>query len=148
MRLWMMALLCVSGWAGPLAAQDAKPQAETPSEASPGILYPIDVAVDGDGVVYVADRQLPGIWTLKDGKSEVFFQAEKKFRTPLNAIRCLAVDAENRLFAGCSTTTEIFRFDEGKPVPLSGGNVSVPMNMIVDGDQVIVCDLKMRFLDI
>ena len=37
--------------------------------------YPIDVAVATDGTIYIADRNLPGIWTLKDGKTEVFVQA-------------------------------------------------------------------------
>lgn len=111
------------------------------------IAYPIDVAADSQGNIYVADRQLPGIWKITDGKPEIFFQAEKKFRTPLNAIRCLAVGNDDKLYAGCSTSTEVYRFDDGEPIALTGGQVSVPMNMIVDGDSVFVCDLKMRFLD-
>lgn len=70
--------------------------------------YPIDVAVGKDGTIYVADRKLPGIWTLKDGKTEVFVQASKKFRTPLNAIRCLYVAPDGTLLAGDSAAREVF----------------------------------------
>lgn len=109
--------------------------------------YPIDVAVDSQGVLYVADRNLPGIWKVVDGKPEIFFQAEKKYRTPLNAIRSLAVDRQDRVLAGCSTTTEVYRFVDGKPLPLTGGQVSVPMNLCVDAaGRILVCDLKMRTL--
>ncbi len=70
--------------------------------------YPIDVVVGKDDTIYIADRNLPGIWKLKDGKTEVFVQASKKFRTPLNAIRCLHVTPEGELLAGDSAAREIF----------------------------------------
>lgn len=156
LKLLLVALaFLVSGFAPAKAFQQALALQEQGSAAESGtdepatsILYPIDVAVDSQGAIYVADRNLPGIWKIVDGTPAIYFQAEKKFRTPLNAVRCLAVDQQDRLYAGCSTTTEVYRFDDGKPVPLSGGKVSVPMNMIVDGDQVVVCDLKMRMLDL
>lgn len=71
--------------------------------------YPIDVAVGNDGTVYIADRNLPGIWTLKEGKTEVFVQASKRFKTPLNAIRCLYVSPDGTLYAGDSATREVFQ---------------------------------------
>jgi hypothetical protein len=70
--------------------------------------YPIDVVVGNDDTIYLADRKLPGIWRLKDGKTEVFVQASKKFRTPLNAIRCLYVTPAGRLLAGDSAAREVF----------------------------------------
>ena len=30
-----------------------------------------------------ADRNLPGIWRVDDGKKSIYFQGSKKFRTPL-----------------------------------------------------------------
>jgi len=41
--------------------------------------YPISVAASVDAI-YVADRQLPGIWVVKDGKAKVYFKADKKNR--------------------------------------------------------------------
>lgn len=137
--------LIVAPW---VAAQDVEddgaPAAPGPSQTQ--MIYPIDVASDSQGTLYIADRQLPGIWRFADGQLSVLFQAEKRYRTPLNAIRCLAVDQQDRLFAGCSTTTEIYRLDDGQPVALTKGAVSVPMNMISDGDSIVACDLKMRYL--
>ncbi|MDB5385414.1 MAG: vgb, partial [Planctomycetaceae bacterium] len=61
--------------------------------------YPLDIAVDAQGTIYVADRNLPGIWQIKDGKRELYFEGSKKFRTPLNAVRCLIVDGKGQLLA-------------------------------------------------
>ena len=51
--------------------------------------YPLAAAVGTDGTVYVADRNLPGVWKFADDRWSIYFRASKKFRTPLNAIRCL-----------------------------------------------------------
>mgnify|MGYP002622464808 FL=1 len=70
--------------------------------------YPVDVAAAEDGTIYIADLRLPGIWTLKDGQTEVFVQASKKFRTPLNAIRCLRINGDGLLHTGDSAAREVF----------------------------------------
>ncbi|MCA9069389.1 MAG: hypothetical protein KDA84_10720, partial [Planctomycetaceae bacterium] len=71
--------------------------------------YPLAVVGADKGPVYVADRKLPGIWKIADGKAEVYFQADKRFRTPLNAVRCLALDKQGVLLAGDSSTREVYR---------------------------------------
>ena len=63
---------------------------EAPTEFN----YPLAVIATESGTVYVADRNLPGVWKVEDGKKSIYFQGSKKFRTPLNAIRCLAIDHE------------------------------------------------------
>ncbi len=99
--------------------------------------YPLAVCVK-EKTIFVADRNLPGIWKITDGKAEVFFKGQKKFRTPLNAIRCLAIDHEGKLLAGCSATREIYRFgDDGKPVPLTKGKVLIPTSIAVAKDGTI-----------
>jgi len=106
--------------------------------------YPIDVATDDKGTIYVADRTLPGIWQIKDGKREIYFAGSKKFRTPLNAVRCLLVDAQGRLLAGDSSTREVYRFDaEKKPVPLTKAGVGIPMALALNkaGD-LYISDLE------
>lgn len=103
------------------------------SSATGQMQYPLAVVAEEKGPVYVADRKLPGIWKIEEGKAEVFFQGEKKFGTPLNAVRCLAFDSKGRLLAGDSATREIYRFDEkGTPTPLTEGKIGIPMAIAVN----------------
>lgn len=104
-----------------------------PSANAADMKYPLAVVADTQGVIYVADRNLPGVWQIKDGQRELYFEGSKKFRTPLNAVRCLAIDAEGKLLAGDSSTREVYRFDaEKKPQPLTKGGVGIPMVLAVD----------------
>jgi hypothetical protein len=126
-----MLVTCVSGGA---TATGEEPQ------------YPLAIAVAPDGAVYLADRNLPGIWKLHENVLTLYFKAEKKFRTPLNAVRCLAFDHEGRLLAGDSATREVYRFDEaGKPTPLTKGGIGIPMGLAVNaaGD-ILVSDLELH----
>jgi sugar lactone lactonase YvrE len=115
----------IMSWAMPATgwAQESVPQ------------YPLAVAVGTDGTVFLADRNLPGVWKLVDGKPVVHFQGSKKFRTPLNAVRCLAIDRDGKLLAGDSSTREVYRFDDqGQPQPLTKGGVGIPMALAVDAN--------------
>ncbi len=106
--------------------------------------YPLAVVKAPTGEMYVADRNLPGIWKVADGKATIYFQGSKKFRTPLNAVRCLAIGADGTLYAGDSSTREVYKFDaEGKPQPLTKGYIGIPMGIVVDskGD-LFVADLE------
>lgn len=106
--------------------------------------YPLVSAVAKDGTIYVADRILPGIWKIKDGKAEVYFQASKKFRTPLNAVWCVTFDSKGRLIAGDSATREVYRFDaKGKPQPLTKGQIGIPIAVAADGKGTLyISDLE------
>lgn len=108
-----------------------------------GLEYPLSVAAAENGTVYIADRMLPGVWKWTDGKLEVYFQASRTLRTPLNAVRCLALDRQGRLLAGDSATRDVYRFEENKPVPLTQGKIGIPMAMAVapEGD-IFVTDLE------
>lgn len=110
--------------------------------------YPLAVAAGPGGVVYVADRNLPGIWQIENGKAGLYYRGSKKFRTPLNAVRCLAVDSKGVLFAGDTSTREIYRFDEpGKPTPLTNGFIGMPMAIALDSsDNLVVADLERQCL--
>lgn len=108
--------------------------------------YPLALAATEDGLLFVADRTLPGVWQVKDGKADLYFKADKMFRTPLNAVRCLAIDEKGRLLAGDSSTREVYRFDEnGKPFPLTNGGIGIPMAIAVakNGD-IFVADLELH----
>ncbi len=109
-----------------------------------GFQYPLSAVAAPDKSVFVADRNLPGIWKVTAGKAEVYFQASKKFRTPLNAVRCLAIDHQGRLLAGDSATRDVYRFSsEGEPVALTAGGIGIPMSIAVRPDgTLLVADLE------
>jgi len=111
---------------------------------SQGMEYPLAVAAASDGTLYVADRNLPGIWKIQDGVPTIYFQASKTFRTPMNAIRCLAIDSSGTLYAGDSSTREIYRFDaSGKPQPLTAGGIGIPMAIAINSKgNLLVADLE------
>lgn len=123
--------------------------------ASAQLVYPRAVTAAKDGTVYVVDRgelrkSAPKIWKIRDGKAEVFFEAKKKFRTPLNAPWCAAIDKDGMLLVGDSATRDVYRFDkDGKPKPLTGdgriGRIGIPMAMAVAADGTIyVADLEVH----
>lgn len=121
--------------------------AETPGDAATSFQYPLSVVAADDGTVYIADLKLPGIWEIKDGKKSVYFQASKKFKTPLNRIRCLAIDHEGKLLAGCTGSRDVFRFDENRqPVSLMPGALpGMPMAIAVAKDGTIyVADTELH----
>ena len=94
--------------------------------------YPVGAAVAEDGTVYIADRDFHGIWKFAGGKLDKYFEGSAKFRTPLNAVRCLAIDHQGKLLAGDSATRKVYRFDDaGQPVPLTKGNIGVPTAIAV-----------------
>jgi sugar lactone lactonase YvrE len=113
--------------------------------------YPLSVAADQQGELFVADRNLPGIWQLSGDQLTQLFQGSKKFRTPLNAVRCVAIDREGQLLAGDSATRDIYRFDaEKRPQPLTDqgqgyGEIGVPMDIVIDSQgDLVVADLELH----
>ena len=108
--------------------------------------YPLAVTAREDGVVFVADRGLPGIWKIESGHRSVFFRGSKRFRTPLNAVRCLTIDHQGRLLAGDSSTRDVYRFDEqNRPQPLTDGAIGIPMSIAVAPDGTIyTADLELH----
>lgn len=111
------------------------------------MLYPLSVAAADKGPVYVADRKLPGIWSLENGKVTSYFTGSKVFRTPLNAVRCVTLDPQGRVLAGDSSTREVYRFEKAgaEPTPLTQGSIGIPMDVVVtkSGD-LLVSDLELH----
>jgi hypothetical protein len=95
--------------------------------------YPIDVAAGEDGAIYIADRRLPGVLKLADGELTVLARGTTTFRTPLNAIRCVAVGRDGTVYAGDSATRDVFRVSpEGDLTPLTNGAIGIPMDIAED----------------
>jgi sugar lactone lactonase YvrE len=108
--------------------------------------YPLSVAATDAGLLYVADRDVPGVWKVDAGELTAYFTGSKKFRTPLNAVRCLALDRSGALLAGDTSTREVYRFDkDGKPVPLTNGGIGMPMALAVNSrGEILVADLELH----
>ena len=121
----------------------------TVAVAAEEMAYPLSVAVNRSGTAFVADRKMPGVWRVEADKATVFYRGSQKFRTPLNAIRCVAVDSDGKILAGDSATRDIYRFDDkGTPQPLTAqgkpfGQIGIPMSIAVDADgNLLVSDLE------
>jgi hypothetical protein len=115
------------------------------ADAQEGFHYPLSIAASDAGT-YLADRKLPGVWKLEGDSLTPYFTGSKKFRTPLNAIRCVEFDSDGKLLAGDSSTRDVYRFDDdGKPVPLTDGGIGIPMDIAVNqaGD-LFVSDLEIQ----
>lgn len=110
------------------------------------MVYPLSVVADASGTLYVADRELPGIWKVAEGTLSVHVQGEKKIGTPLNAVRCLGLDHEGKLLAGDSATREVYRVDAaGKLQPLTKGGIGIPIAIAVaKGGDIFVADLELH----
>lgn len=120
-----------------------------PQARAEGLQYPLTAVASADGQsLFIADLDLPGVWKLSDGKLSVFFQASKKFRTPLNRVRCVGLDRNGKLLAGDTSTREVFRFDDaGQPQPLTNGGIGMPMDLVVDPDNnIFVSDLELKWI--
>jgi sugar lactone lactonase YvrE len=113
-----------------------------------GMQYPLGAIRSDDGKVSVVDLRLPGVWQGSDGKLDHFFKASKKFRTPLNAARCIAFDKDGKVIVGDTSTRQVYRFgDDGKPTKLAGDGVGIgmPMSLAVDAEGTIfVADLELH----
>ncbi|MEX1232786.1 MAG: hypothetical protein WEB58_21245 [Planctomycetaceae bacterium] len=112
--------------------------------------YPLAVAAAEARPIYIADRHLPGIWKFEGDELSMFFQGSKKFRTPLNAVRCVALDHKGRLLAGDTSTRQVYRFDDsGQPVPLltTKTGIGMPMALVADAEgNIFICDLELRWI--
>lgn len=106
--------------------------------------YPISIAVS-DAAIFLADLRLPGVWKAEGENLSLLFKADKKFGTPLNAIRCVELDADGNLLAGDSATSRVYRFEDGKPVPVTEHRIGTPMDIAINqaGD-MFVSDLEIH----
>ena len=108
--------------------------------------YPLGIAAAEDGTLYVADRNLHGVWKVTDGKPEVLYRGEKRFRTPLYAAYSAALDKDGQVLVGDPGTMEVYRIgDDGQPKPLTGGNVLIPAAIAVNAaGEIYVGDLDLK----
>ena len=134
-----------------------------PAGPGEGFRRPLAVAVAGDGTIYVADRDLPGVWKVKpaaDGPvaPAVLKAVPRRFKAPLDAPRCLAVARPSDEFpggavlVGDTAAREVFRLDPAAddPAPVAlltepgkVGPIGMPSALAVSPDgTVYIGDLE------
>lgn len=111
--------------------------------------YPVALAADTEGNLFLADRNLPGIWKLSSQGPQIFWKGAKQLRMPGNAPRCIAVAPNGDVFLGDSATREVYRFsaEKAEPIPLTGGKVgvSIAMQFWQEG-KLVIADLELNRL--
>ncbi|HCS51179.1 hypothetical protein [Rubinisphaera sp.] len=111
--------------------------------AADELVYPIDIAVGTEGQLFIADLKLPGLWHIQNDSTSVVLRGEKKYGTPLNAIRCVTVDQTGTVFVGDSATREIYRCDEQwQLAPLTNGTIGIPLDVIAAGEDLFAVDAE------
>ena len=118
--------------------------AATADQVGAGLQYPLGVAAARDGTLVVADRLLPGLWQVTAGRIDPLAVGSKRFRTPLNAVRAVAVAPDGTVYAGDSATREVYRIPtEGEPQPLTAGAIGIPVDIAIDSSgRLFVSDLE------
>jgi streptogramin lyase len=116
------------------------------SDASALLSYPVAVACDDDGRIFIADLHLPGL-LCRDSKGtlSILFRGSTRIRTPLHSPRAVAIGRDGSWFVADSATCEVYRLRDGEPpIPLTAGAFEIPTGLAVshEGD-LFVTDLRL-----
>lgn len=76
-----------------------------------GLSYPVDVAVNAKGEVYVADHEAHALLKWEGGAFKVVAKDKGLPRTPLYGIRHITFDKEGRVVASDPATMKLYRLD-------------------------------------
>ncbi len=109
-------------------------------------VYPLDAVADSAGVVWIVDRNLPGVWKYSEGTLSVTIEGGKRIREPLNACRCLAMSPDQLLYIGDTSTREVYRQSkEGNLEKTVQGQIGIPVDLAFASDGTLyIADLESR----
>ncbi len=148
-----MLLIIVGSWIAVLSSASTHFHIYAQDATSPGTrkataVYPLDLASDKSGTVYIADRNLPGVWKY-DGKAvSIFVSGSKRFREKMNTVRCVAVSPDGEVVAGDPSTREVYRISsDGTTTPLVSGIIGISMDLaFASNGTMYVADVERRVL--
>lgn len=108
------------------------------------LVYPLDVVVDRDGALVIADRQLPGVLRLAGGELQTLALGSRRFREPLNAVWSVALDHSGRVLAGDSATRGVYRISApGQFEKINTDYIGLPIRLAVDSQgRIYASDLE------
>src|SRR5512145_1076466 len=75
------------------------------------LLYPVDVAVGADGVVFVADHEAHALLKLEGGTFNIVAKGKGLPRTPLYGIRHIALGKDGKWVASDPATMKLYTID-------------------------------------
>ena len=110
---------------------------------SQDFVYPIAISA-GENATFVADRRLPGIFSIADGNTSVLYKGSRQVKSPLSAVRCVAVDNDGSVLVGDSATRAVYRLNaEGALAEITKGKIGIPSGIaILDESTIVVTDLE------
>jgi sugar lactone lactonase YvrE len=107
------------------------------------LAYPVDVAVDGQGGVFIADHEAHALLKITPSGVEIIARGEGRPRTPLYGIRHIAPSVDGGFVASDPATMKLYRIDaEGAVTPLADdGRFVTPWGLVVEAaGSVLVVD--------
>lgn len=98
------------------------------------LIYPVDVAVDEKGVVFVPDHEAHALFKVTDRGLEVVAKGEGRPRTPLCGIRHITPLSGGGFIASDPATMKLYRIDAGGNVVAvaDDGGFVTPLGIAVD----------------
>lgn len=111
--------------------------------------YPMDVAIDKDGKIYVADQEAHCVFAISENtKTSVLAKGKSTYRSPLYRVRAIVLDKQGQVVVADPGSSEVYRISEdGKVMPLAGGKILKPVDVVMnkEGD-LIVTDLELSLI--
>ncbi|MFG0287387.1 MAG: hypothetical protein ACF8CQ_04395 [Rhodopirellula sp. JB044] len=124
--------IVIASTLGSVLHADETKQETLPKDETAVPVYPLAVAVDGEGI-FCVDLKVPGVW--KAGKTrELFVRGSRFLRKPMNRPRCVVVHPEGGVLVGDSATREVYWIQkpDAQPVGLTDAHVGIPMALAID----------------